>query len=326
VQNMGKNIFLRIIYILVIPFVLLTIFTIASKGFSYASSGLILSQSMIPMLMALGISFTFIVGIFELSIGSQVILSAVVGGILYQQIGVAGLFIGAIGTGLICGVIMGCLYRFLRIPTMVISLGMLMVFEVIAKLLTSGVGFITVESDVKQLGAPPVNFIIVGAACVLFYFIYYKTKFGHGIRALGCNDYVAVNLGINNNRLKFQTYVFSGLFYGLAGALNLCYAGTVSAKVEMGSLSMMFTPIVAVLIGLELMNFINVFPLTILIGAFSVTVLSTGMIAVGLPSQMQDFVTGVFMLSVMIFSTNSAKIAKAFENRKLRKQLNSSTN
>ena len=43
------------------------------------------------------------------------------------------------------------------------------------------------------MGTPPYNFVIAGIAGVLFYIIFHKTKFGHGIRALGCNDYVAVS-------------------------------------------------------------------------------------------------------------------------------------
>ena len=275
--------------------------------------------------MALGVSFTFVVGIFEMSIGAQVILSAIVGGLLSQQMGVAGLFIGAIGTGILCGMAMGAVYKFLKIPTMVISLGMLMLFEVIGRLLTTGVGYIKVDSSMAALGAAPLNFIIAGIAAVIFYIIFHKTKFGHGIRALGCNDYVAVNLGLNNNKLKFKTYMIGGMFYGVAGLLSICYAGSISAKVELGSMSMMFPPIISVLIALELKKIINNFPVTILIGAFSVTILSAGMIAVGLPAMMQDFITGVFMLVVMIFSTNNERIVKFFKSRKMHSDINKMT-
>ena len=318
---MKKNIFLRTAFIFVIPIALMLIFTIASDGFGFHSTYIVLGQTMLPLVMALGVSFTFVVGIFEMSVGAQVILSGVVGGILCRYFGIPGLFIGSIGTGLLCGVAMGLVYRFLRIPTMVISLGMMMVFEVVAQFLTKGSGYVSVEGNVSALGAPPYNFVIAAVAGVIFYFIFHKTKFGHGIRALGCNDYVAVNLGMNNNKLKFQTYVLGGMFYGIAGVLTICYAGSISAKMELGSLSMMFPPIISVLIGLQLLNFVNVFPLTILIGAYSVTVLSSGMIAVGLPAQMQDLVTGIFMLGVMIFSTNSSSVGKLAERRKIRKQL-----
>lgn len=322
VHNMRKNILIRIGYILIIPLALMLIFMCASDGFSFASTGLVLNQAMLPFVMALGVSFTFIVGIFEMSLGAQVILSAIVGGLLYRYLGVAGLFIGAVGTGLLCGVAMGLVYRFLKIPTMVISLGMLMLFEVIGQLLTVGAGSVAVGKDVTMLGAPPFNFIIAGIAAVIFFIIFHKMRFGYGIRALGCNDYVAVNLGLNNNKLKFKTYLFGGMFYGIAGVLTICYAGSITAKLDLGSLSMMFPPIISVLIGLQLKNIVNIFPVTILIGAYSVTVLASGMIAVGLPAPMQDFITGIFMLVVMIISTNSEKLGKLLDRRKILNRLN----
>ena len=79
---MKKNIFLRTAFIFVIPIALMLIFTIASDGFGFHSTYIVLGQTMLPLVMALGVSFTFVVGIFEMSVGAQVILSGVVGGIL----------------------------------------------------------------------------------------------------------------------------------------------------------------------------------------------------------------------------------------------------
>ncbi len=314
---MKRNIFIRIGYILIIPLMLMIIFTIASSGFGFSSAYIVLSQTVLPLVMALGVSFTFVVGIFEMSLGSQVILSAIVGGLLARYFGFAGLVIGSVGTGIILGFVMGLVYKFLKIPTMVISLGMMMLFEVIAQRLTMGIGYVSLESEVASLGTTPNNFIIAIIAGVLFYIIFHKTKFGYGIRALGNNDIVAVNLGINNNTLKVKTYMIGGMFYGIAGILAICYAGSISAKLSLGSLSMMFPPIISVLIGLQLKNILNNFAITILVGAFSVTVLSSGLIAVGLPATMQDFLTGIFMLTVMIFSTNAARISKAFGKKNI---------
>lgn len=314
---MKNNLLLRIVYVLLIPVLLMVIFSIASTGFGVSSFYIVLSQAMIPLVMALGVSFTFIVGIFEMSVGSQVILSAIVGGILSRYFGFGGLVIGSVGTGLLLGCAMGAVYKFLKIPTMVISLGMMMLFEVIAQMLTKGSGYVSVDGTISQFGTTPNNFIIAIIAGVIFFIIYHKTKFGHGIRALGMNDVVAVNLGLSNNRLKFTTYVWSGMFYGIAGVLNICYAGSVTAKMDLGSLSMMFPPIISVLIALQLKNIVNNFPFMILIGAFSITILSSGLIAVGLPATMQDFITGVFMLVVMIISTNSEKIGVFFRQKKL---------
>lgn len=318
---MRKSLPIRIGYVLLTPIILMVIFCLASEGFGLQSSYIVLSQAMIPLVMGFGVAFTFVVGIFEMSVGSQVILSAIVGGILSRYLGFPGLIIGAVGTGLLLGCIMGTIYKFLRIPTMVISLGMMMLFEVVGQMLTKGSGYVSVDGTISKWGTTPNNFIIAIIAGVIFFIIYHKTKFGHRIRALGLNDILAVNLGLDNNQLKFVTYVWGGMFYGIAGALTICYAGSITAKMNLGSLSMMFPPIISVLIGLQLKNIVNNFSLAILIGAFSISILSSGLIAVGLPATMQDFITGVFMLVVMIISTNGEKIGIFFRQKRIIKKM-----
>ena len=108
--------------------------------------------------------------------------------------------------------------------------------------------------------------------------------------------------------------------------------GKLSVSLILGGMALFLVILIGIPLGVftagrkhafseQLLNFVNVFPLTILIGAYSVTVLSSGMIAVGLPAQMQNLVTGIFMLAVMIFSTNSTSVGKLAERRRIRKEL-----
>jgi len=255
-----------------------------------------------------------------LSMGSQVILCAIIGGVLARYLGFAGLVIGSVGTGLLLSLLMGTIYRVLKIPTMVVSLGMTYVFEVFGTILTKGIGYIDVTPEVAAMGNTPYNFVIGAIAAILFYLIYYKTKFGFHARALGTNDIVATNLGLNNNKIKAQTYMIGGAFYGIAAVLMICYAGSVTSKMSLSSLNTLFPPIIAVLIGLQLKSIVENFTVTILIGAFSVTILFTGLVAVGLPATIQDFLTGAFMIGVMVISTNRHRISHYFYKRKLNKQ------
>ena len=60
---MKNNIILRSLTILILPAALILIFSLLSSGFGFRSLYIIMSQTMLPFLMALGISLTFIVGI-----------------------------------------------------------------------------------------------------------------------------------------------------------------------------------------------------------------------------------------------------------------------
>ena len=245
-------------------------------------------------------------------------------GFFAQRYGFPGLIIGCVGTGLLLGLIMGTIYRVLRIPTMVISLGMTFVFEAVATFLTTGSGFVKLTDEVAQNAYTPNNFLFGLFAAIIFYVVFYKTKFGFNARALGSNEMIANSLGLSSKKIKPQIYVVSGMFYGVAAVLSICYAGSISAKMSLSSLSMVFPPVISVLIGLQFKSILENFALTILIGAFSVTILFTGLIAIGLPATMQDFLTGVFMLGVMIISVNSSRIRHFYIKRKQYKSLKTS--
>ena len=130
---------------------------------------------------------------------------------------------------------------------------------------------------------------------------------------------MAVNLGLNNNKLKFKTYLIGGMFCGIAGILSICYAGSISAKMDLGSLEH------------DVSAHYFCFDWTVELKISSTYfrhdpdrgIFRYG-IGIGddrgrLPAPMQDFVTGIFMLVVMIISTNSAKLGKLFDRRKLLK-------
>ena len=106
-----------------------------------------------------------------MSVRAQVILSAVVGGIPMQVSWVprAGDRRGGHGPA-VRGRPWGP-YTALKIPTMVISLGMLMLFEVIAQALTKGSGYVRWRGEISSMGTPPYNFVIAGIVGVLFYII-----------------------------------------------------------------------------------------------------------------------------------------------------------
>ncbi len=53
---------------------------------------------------------------------------------------------------------------------------------------------------------------------VLLWFFIFRTKTGLRIRAIGMNPNAAASVGINVNRIRFQAYIYSGIFAALGGA------------------------------------------------------------------------------------------------------------
>ena len=90
------------------------------------------------------------------------------------------------------------------------------------------------ERDLAILGGIPYNIIVVIVTTVIFYCIYYKTKFCYNVRAISGDEIIAKNNGINVDRTKFLAYVVGSIFIGIAAVIQMSYATSMSAKLECG--------------------------------------------------------------------------------------------
>jgi ribose transport system permease protein len=104
-------------------------------------------------------------------------------------------------------------------------------------------------------------------------------------------------------------FFVGGIFIGIVGILQLCYANSVSASVQMGSMALVFKPMMGVMIGMELMSLLDNFVIDILVGEICISIIFNGLIALGFSATMQDVALGVFMLIVMAGSANRDKLS-----------------
>jgi ribose transport system permease protein len=180
---------------------------------------------------------------------------------------------------------------------------------------------VNISKAVADFANPPQNFIFLGGAAIIFNLIYYRMKYGGHVIAVGNNELVAAMIGINVNRVKRNAFVVGGLFFGIAAILVVCYSGAISARMTLGSLSLVFQPMMGVMIGLELKNIYDNMAVNIFVGTLSMSIIFNGLIAAGLPSTIQDFVLGLFMVCVMVISINRIKVLEMIRRRRLRAQI-----
>ena len=251
----------------------------------------ILIQSFMPLLCAYGMVFGRSMRMLDLSIGSRIIASSMIGGLVF---------------------------RYFKIPSIVVSLVIAMIFEVIGAKVTDGMGFLKLERDLAILGGIPYNIIVVIVTTVIFYCIYYKTKFCYNVRAISGDEIIAKNNGINVDRTKFLAYVVGSIFIGIAAVIQMSYATSMSAKLSMESLSMSFKPLMAMIVGVQLQDYVGL-PAGIFIGSFMISTLFSGLVALGFPAPAQDIALGIFLVVVVSLSTNTERIGELLEKQRMRK-------
>lgn len=274
-------------------------------------------QSLIPTITAYAVAYGNIAGLFDFTIGARVVISALCGGLLSMKFGMAGLIFGTFGSALLLAFVTGILNNLLRIPSLVLTMGLTMIYEVLGAKLAGSYGYVQLDRAYTYLGSSPYIILLFLLSAVVFFFILNNTKFSYNMRAVGSNEVVARNAGIRVDGVKLKTFVYGGIFIGMASLLTISQSGSVGAQTNLGSVTVVFKPLISILLALVLQRICNL-TVGIFVAQFSLNIIFIGLIALGMPDTAQNVFLGVFLLLVMILFNNAESIRMYIEHKKNR--------
>ena len=256
---------------------------------------------------AVGFFFVMVMGMFDFSIGANIMLSAIVGCVMAQRFGLGypGLILGCIITGALVGTLNGFFYVKLRIPSMIVTTGLALIYESIANYI-AGSQAPTLPSDLRALGSMPGNIILAACAFIVSYVLLNYTKIGTYTYAIGSNEFVAKNMGINVNKYKILAFIISGSFLGVEAILTISYGSSMVATTGMGSMSRNFFPTMGCFFGLALKKY-GIPIQAIIIGEFFINIIYYGFVALGAPTAIQDVIVGLALLIIVTLTTKVDK-------------------
>ena len=263
--------------------------------------------SLLAAVGAVGFYFVMVMGMFDFSIGANIMLSAIVGCVFATKFGMGyfGLIFGAILTGAIVGLLNGAFYVKLRIPSMIVTTGLALIYESAANYIAGGVEQ-TLPSNLRAFGQMPGNLILAVLAFAAAYLLLNYTKIGTYTYAIGSNEFVAKNMGINVNKYKVLAFVISGAFLGVMAVLTISYGSSMVAVTGMASMSRNFVPTMGCFFGMAFRKYGIPLP-AIIIGEFVINIIFFGFIALGAPTAIQDVITGLALLLVVTLTTRITK-------------------
>ena len=298
-------------YIILVFLVILSwaIFKILTPK-NFGSPGNLLSYfqaSLIATVGAVGFYFVMVMGMFDFSIGANIMLSAIVGSVFAGKFGMGyiGLILGCIITGTIVGILNGFLYVNLRIPSMIVTTGLALIYESVANYISGGVEQ-TLSSELRIFGRMPGDIILALTAFATAYLILNYTKIGTYTYAIGSNEFVAKNMGINVKKYKVAAFIISGAFLGIMSILTISYGSSMVAVTGMAFMSRNFIPTMGCFFGLAFKKY--GMPLqAIIIGEFVINIIFFGFIALGAPTAIQDVITGITLLIIITLTTKANK-------------------
>lgn len=188
--------------------------------------------------IAFGLSMNLTSGRMDLSLGSQRVVATIVGGIVASKLGLGGAWVllFAIIFGLIFGGIVGFLYVTLRIPPMVLGIGVACIYECIGFGLTDGVGLRLVGTKgVEILSNVNFTLAVVAVIVVVMMVTMTYTVFSYKFRAVRGAQQIAKNAGINVFVNVAICYTVAGILVAISGVLDAAFAGSMTASMGLTS-------------------------------------------------------------------------------------------
>jgi ribose transport system permease protein len=230
---MGKKIkfdyklFVNKIGILLGLVLLCTFFTFGAKNFlSPKNLSNIMLQSSITAIVALGMTFVITGGGIDLSVGSVVAVSSIfvtkfmVGG---MSIELAIIFAIALGT--MWGVLNGFIIAHTNIAPFIVTLGTQSIARGVVYVVCDGVPITNLPTQFNVLGggkfmdAIPYPIIFTLLISAVMGVIFYKSRFGRYVFALGSNENAAFLSGVNTVRIKKMMYIVCAILASIAGII-----------------------------------------------------------------------------------------------------------
>jgi ribose transport system permease protein/inositol transport system permease protein len=227
--------------------------TLSSAFLSVSNVLNILLSTSVFGVLAIGMTFVICSAGIDLSVGSILALSGVVGAMLTSNldlpwwIGIA----GCLATGAFVGAVNGFLLTKGAIPPFIVTLGMLGVARGFALVLSDGVSIYGLPPQMVWLGqgrplGVPTPVVILLLTALAAHVLLSQTRFGIYAQVIGDNEAAARAMGVRVERQKVLLYTLSGLLSGLAGLL---FAARINSGEPTAGISYELTAITATILG-----------------------------------------------------------------------------
>ncbi len=306
--------------LVIVLLLLIGMFSILSNRFLTVGTLRIVANQ-IPDLtvIAVGMTFVLIVAGIDLSVGSVMAFSAAVLGVAMVDgnWSLPAAAAACLGVGLICGLINGAISVGWRIPSFIVTLGMLE--------MARGGAYLVTNSQTKYIGArieslaaplPGIGFSTAALTAVgvviLGQLVLSCTLLGRYVTAIGHSEQVVRYSGIDPRPAKIAVFAMAGFFAALAGIFQTSRLGSADPN---GGIGLELSAIAAVVIGgTSLMggrgSVINTF-----LGVLIITVLQTGLAQVGATEPTKRIITGSVIIIAVIADVYRHRLGTKHQTR-----------
>ncbi len=261
-------------------------------------------------IMGLGLTVVLVAGEIDMSFPGVMTFSGYVFATLYQLTGSVLLgLVGGIATGGVAGLCSGLLVTKIRVPSIVVTLGMLFLLQGSTNVLAAGFQKVLpgiVKNPLHALFVGKIGSTIPAQAlwfallAVGLWYILFRHKFGDDILFVGDNKDMARMMGINVDFTKILVFILMGVLSAFAGILNTMYMRTWWPTMGGGCMMPTFA---TVFVGGTSMFGGEGTIFGTFVGAFLIGSLEAGIVAVGLTGFWTQLFYGLIILIAVTLHT-----------------------
>lgn len=185
----------------------------------------VVRQVSIVAIIGIGMSFVLISGEIDLSVGSICALAGIIVTMcLRDGMNMFLAILLALLTAAACGAANGAIHVFAKIPSFIVTMGMLNIARGIVLVITNSYSITELPASFKIIGRGyvgpiPVPVIIMVICYVIGCIVLKYTKFGRSVYAIGGNIDAAKLSGLSVDRNKILIYILCGITAGIAGII-----------------------------------------------------------------------------------------------------------
>ena len=291
---------------------LIFIFSLLTKYFFTATTFItIANQIPSALLIATGITFVLIIAEIDLSVGSVFGLCGAVIGAGLTKWGINPIFsiFGGLITGLLCGLFNGFVSQKWKLPSFIVTLGMLEIARGGAHTVTNSqtlyvgesLNFVS-ETSIIGLSLPFfLSFLIV----IISQLVLSRTVFGRYMIAIGTNEEAVRLSGINPHPIKLAVFIICGLLVSLAAVIDTARFHSANPNAGIG---FELQAIAAAVIGGTSLMGGRGSTVRTFFGVLIIAVLNSGLSAIGLRDEIKRLITGAVIIIAVVIDYYRLKI------------------
>ena len=261
--------------------------------------------------IVIGMTFLMILGEIDLSVGAVMAFSTILA-VLFQPYGLLAGVVAGIAGGALIGFVNGTLVTKLRLSSIPVTLGMMVMVNGIVFALTKSQSVKGANPDFLKIAQPLFlnisgSIIILLVLVIIFEIILKRTIFGRNVYAVGGNITASKFFGIHVDKIKIICFIITGTLAGLAGVLLAAKINVASGRFGVSTALLVIT---AVLLGGVSLSGGEGSVLKAFQGILLIGILNNAMVLLQLSSFIQDMVKGGVLILILVIDAVNIERAK----------------